>query len=109
MMADNTLLCVGEYDTLVSNIFIANQNTFVLGNDNTNYYVGSGNIDYASISNYYAIQLNGSAADNTVSNIAGVFPIYRLTPTGSYLIAKVCTSIPLNLGDGFSIVGIGTL
>jgi hypothetical protein len=85
----------------------------VLSSFTSSYYVGNGDNDYARIlnfdPNYDVIQFNGTAADYTISFSNGITSVYRLTPTGSDLIAKIDSTYGLNLGTGFSFVGGSTL
>jgi hypothetical protein len=90
--SNEVLLGAGEQDTLIGGT-VGDGNQFVLGGEQGGYYVGGGNNDYANIYNFNTgtdiIQLAGSAADYTISYSGGIASIFRTTPTGSDLIAKI--------------------
>jgi hypothetical protein len=97
---NDTLLGVGEQDTLIGG-GVGSTNTFYLGGINGSYYIGNGNADYANISNFDpdndAIELAGTSANYEIAFANNVNSIYRLTPTGSDLIAKVTFAALLSL------------
>jgi phage-related protein len=103
---NDTLLGVGEHDTLIGG-GIGSVNTFYLGGSNGSYYVGSGNADYASISNFDVnvdtIQLHGASSDYAQTFANGKVSLYRIGSGGSQdLIAQIDATGLFDLNDLFA-------
>jgi hypothetical protein len=118
---NDTLLGIGEQDLLFGGSTTGSTSsvdTFVLGNINTSYYLGSN--DYAAINNFDPlkdkIQLGGPSSAfstrYTIDNsIAGVSSIYYIDPVTSAqnLVARVNTATPLTISASYFIQGPGTI
>jgi RTX calcium-binding nonapeptide repeat (4 copies)/Calx-beta domain len=120
---NDTLLGVGEKDNLVGGSTTgatSSVDTFVLGNINSSYYLGNGNNDYATISNFDPlkdkIQLSGPSGNfgtnYTIDNsVSGISSVYHVDSTNGSLdlVAKVNTSTPLTIGGSYFIQAPATI
>ncbi len=93
---NDTLLGQNEQDTLVGG-GSGSVNYFFLGNDQISYYLGGGDADYASISNFDSnvdfIQLAGSSADYSITYSGGIASISHVDINGTQdLIAKIVSA-----------------
>jgi hypothetical protein len=107
--SNNVLRGVGEQDTLVGGAGAFN--TFILGDAGGCYYLSTGD-SYATITNFNAdydtIQLAGTSANYSLVNPAGgvgVAFLYHLDGLGGQdLVAKITTSVVLDLNGNFAYV-----
>jgi RTX calcium-binding nonapeptide repeat (4 copies)/Calx-beta domain len=102
---NDTLLGVSEQDTLVGG-GSGSVNYFYLGSNQGSYYVGGGDTDYASVSNFDSnndvIQLSGSIADYSIVYAGGIASISHLDVNGNQdLIAKIDSASVLDLNAGY--------
>jgi large repetitive protein len=103
---DDTLLGVNEQDTLVGG-GNGSTNYFYLGNDQGSYYVGGGDTDYATISNFDStfdvIKLNGAAEDYSITYTGGIAAISHIDSNGNQDLIATINSAPnaLDLNAGY--------
>ena len=89
---NNTLRGVSEHDTLIGGVGSANY--FVLGSEQGRYYLGGGNTNYASISNFNSsmdtIQLAGTSGEYSIVYTGGIAALSHVDINGNQdLIAKI--------------------